>query len=411
MSTHDAPPPGIPDGSGDDEMRRMSCYTTPPARTLELLEEARSRCPVAQSDEFDGFHLLLDHADVKRAAADHETFSSEPQVLRPMVPRNPVPGLETDPPRHKEWRAIYNGAITAKTPEAMEPYVRADVDCHIDDFIERGSCDLIAELAEPVPAEAICRLMGIDEELVPEVRRLALAMFAAQGDPEQFERRLADFGAVTVAEVRRREAEPRDDYLTALTSKEVEGRRLDDDDYVMLMAAFLGAGHHSTTSAMSSLIFQVFSDPDIRDQLMRDPDRIPTAVEETLRLRPSFFGFFRRAKTPTAVAGVEIAAGDDVYLSWAAANRDPAMFQSPAEFRMDRGRNRHLTFGFGIHTCPGAPLARMELRVCVEQLLRRLPDLRLGVDELEYEFGGGDYAFAATLPATFTPGRPERAGA
>ena len=313
-----------------------------------------------------------------------------------------------DPPRHAAWRAIFNGAITAKTAKMMEPLVRADIGHHIDAFIERGSCDLIHELAEPVPAEAICRLVGIDDILVPKVRETALAMFAAQGNPEEFGRRQAAFAEVTVSEVHKRRLNPRDDYLTQLASVEIEGRCLDDNDYVVLLAAFLGAGHHSTTSAMASLVYEVFSKPQVRDELKREPSKISNAIEEALRLHPPFFGFFRRATKATQVGGVEIPAGADVYMGWAAANRDPKVFEAPTAYQVNRPHNRHLAFGFGIHSCPGAALARMELRVLLEELLRRLPDMRVEVDNPVYNFGGGDYAFIATLPVTFTPAAPER---
>ncbi|WP_236796059.1 cytochrome P450 [Amycolatopsis sp. GM8] len=381
-----------------------SCYTATPARSMALFEETRARRPVAHSDEHDGFHVLVRYDDVKEATADHETYSSEPQVLRPMLPRKPIPALEMDPPRHRTWRALFNNAVKPRTIRELEPLVRADIGRHIDSFIEDGHTDLVTSLAEPVPAEAICRLVGIDDELVPEIRELALAMFAAQGDPEEFGRRQAQFGAVTVREVHKRRAEPRDDYLTELGQADVEGRRLDDDDLVVLLAAFLGAGHHSTTSAMSSLIREVFSAPDILAGVRRDPAKIPAAVEEALRLRPPFYGFFRRAAKPVTVAEVAVGTGDDVYLGWAAANRDPAMFADPGEFRLDRDRNRHLSFGHGVHVCPGAPLARMELRVALEELLRRTPDLRIELAEPVYEFGGGDYAFLPALPVSFTPG-------
>jgi len=394
--------------SMSDDTRGWSCYTTPPARSLELFEEARKKCPVARSDEHQGFYMLLNYDDVKSAMANFRTFSSEPQVLRPMLPRKPVPALEMDPPRHTAWRAIFNGAITPKTAPTMEPFVRADINRHIDGFIEKGSCDIVHELAEPVPAEAICRLVGVDEALVPKVRKAALAMFAAQGNPEEFGKKQAEFGAVTVSEVHARQANPRDDYLTRLAGMEVEGRRLDDNDYVVLLAAFLGAGHHSTTSAMASLIYEVFSKPEIRDALKADPGRIPVAVEEVLRLRPPFFGFYRRTTKSTTVAGTEIPAGCDVYMGWAAANRDPKVFDSPTEFRIDRPSSRHMSFGFGLHTCPGATLARMELRVLLEELLRRIPDLKVATDKPLYQFGGGDYSFMAALPVTFTPGKPER---
>ena len=387
-----------------EDTRHWSCYTTPPARSLEIFEDARPRCPVAHSGEHDGFYMLLKYADVKNAMADNQTFSSEPQVLRPMLPRKPIPALEMDPPRHGTWRALFSAAITAKTPREMEPFVRSDINAHIDAFIEKGACDIVAELAEPVPAETICRLVGIDDALVPAVRKAAIEMFAAQGDPEEFGRKQAAFAAVSVTEIHERRARPREDYLTRLANTEVEGRRLDDNDFVVLLAAFLGAGHHSTTSAMASLINEVFSRPAVRDLLRNEPGKIPLAVEETLRLRPPFFGFFRRATKPVSISGTEIPQGCDVYMGWAAANRDPTAFEAPTEFNMQRPQNRHLTFGYGIHSCPGSALARMELRVLLEELLRRTPDLKVHTDAPVYQFGGGDYSYLPALAVTFTAG-------
>ncbi|MGV3768632.1 MAG: cytochrome P450 [Sphingobium phenoxybenzoativorans] len=385
------------------DTKGWSCYTTPPAESLELFESARARCPVAHSSEHDGFYMLLDHKDVRKAMADYRTFSSEPQVLRPMLPRKQIPALEMDPPRHSAWRALFNAAVTTATPAAMEPFVRQDVRRHIASFIGKGSCDIVAELAEPVPAETICHLVGIDDDKVPPIREAALAMFAAQGDPEEFGRRQAVFGALTVTEVHERRARPREDFLTSLADVEVEGRPLDDNDYVVLLSAFLGAGHHSTTSAMASLIYEVFSRPDVRDLLIRDPGKIPVAVEEALRLRPPFFGFFRRTTKAVDVQGVEIPAGKDVYMGWAAANRDPQIFECPAEFSIDRPASRHFSFGFGIHICPGAPLARMELCVMLEELLTMIPDMRIESGVPVYQFGGGDYSFIPELHVSFAP--------
>jgi cytochrome P450 len=386
-----------------DDIKDWSCYTTSPTRSLEVFEEARKHCPLPHSAQHEGFFMLLNYTDVRSAMMDYRTFSSEPQVLRPMLPRKCIPALEMDPPRHTAWRAIFNEAITPQTAPAMEAFVREDVNRHIDRFIARGSCDIVHELAEPVPAETICRLVGIDDALVPRVRETALAMFAAQGNPEEFGRRQADFAAVAVSQVHERQKHPRDDYLTRLAGVQIEGRSLDDNDYVVLLAAFLGAGHHSTTSAMASLIYEVFSRPAVRDALLETPAKITVAVEEALRLRPPFFGFFRRTTKPTVLKDTPIPAGHDVYMGWAAANRDPSTFESPTEFKLDRTTNRHMAFGFGIHTCPGASLARMELRVVLEELLRRTPDLQVATDAPLYEFGGGDYAFIASLPVTFTP--------
>jgi cytochrome P450 len=385
------------------EASDWSCYTSQPADSLALFEAARARCPVAHSEEHDGFYMLLDYRDVRRAMADHRAFSSEPQVLRPMLPRKPVPALEMDPPRHGAWRAIFNAAVTPKTPAAMEPTVRADVRRHIAAIAPLGQCDIVAALCEPVPAETICHLVGIEDAHVPAIREAALAMFAAQGDPEAFGQRQAEFAAVTVSEVHERRARPRDDFMTSLAEMTVEGRSLDDDDYVVLLAAFLGAGHHSTTSGMASLIREVVARPAVRDRLIAEPALIPVAVEEALRLRPPFFGFFRRTTSAVEVAGVAMPAGHDVYIGWAAANRDPAIFPDPDHFRLDRENSRHMSFGFGIHNCPGAALARMEMRVALEELLAAFPDIRLDGDVPDYRFGGGDYAYLPELRIAYTP--------
>ena len=389
------------DGMAD--LGDWTCYNTSPAVSVAMFDEARSKCPVARSTGYEGFYLLLDHSTVRRAMTDHRTYSSRPQVLRPMLPRKPIPALEMDPPQHGAWRAIFNAAITAKTPEAMEPFVRADIRKHIDGFIETGECDVVRDLAEPVPAETICHLVGIEAASVPLIRDRAMAMIAAQGEPDLFGQRLAEFAEVTVSEVHRRRIEPRDDFLTAMAGMTVEGRSFEDDDYVVLLAAFLGAGHHSTTSAMSSLVYEIFSRPDVRDQLIADPTKIATAVEETLRLRPPFFGFFRRTTKAIETDGISIASGSDVYVGWAAANRDPSVHKDASAFSLERANTRHMSFGFGIHTCPGAPLARMELRVLVEELLATVPDLQVPAKSPTYQFGGGEYAFIPSLPITFKP--------
>lgn len=381
---------------------QWSCYTATPAETLALFETARG-CPVAHSDAHDGFTMLLDYKSVRKAMADHRRFSSEPQVLRPMLPRKPIPALEMDPPRHSGWRAIFNAALPPGTPERMEGFIRSDIRRHLSRIAPLGQCDIVAELCEPVPAETICHLMGVDEDKVPAIRKAAIAMFEAQGDPDLFGARQAAFGALTLPEVHARRTAPRDDYLTRLAELEVEGRKLDDDDYVVLFAAFLGAGHHSTTSAMASLIWAVFSSPELRARIDADRGLLPRAVEEALRLYPPFFGFFRRTTCPVEVNGVTLPAGGDVYMGWAAANRDPAEFEHPDRFDIDRPNLRHMSFGFGIHSCPGAALARMELKVLLEELLDTLPDLQVDAARPVWEFGGGDYNAIHHLPITYLP--------
>ncbi|WP_285189204.1 hypothetical protein [Rhodococcus sp. MEB041] len=137
--------------------------------------------------------MMLDHTTVRAAAADHRRFSSEPQVLRPILPRPSLAALEMDPPRHGDWRALCDQAVTPHVVDVLEPMVRADVDKHLDEVMPGGRADLVADLANAVPAETICRLVGIDDDLVPEVRDRAIAMFAARGNPVPFRGNLCAF--------------------------------------------------------------------------------------------------------------------------------------------------------------------------------------------------------------------------
>ena len=146
----------------------------------------------------------------------------------------------------------------------------------------------------------------------------------------------------------------------------------------------------------------VLSRPEILTRLRERPSLIPVAIEESLRISPPFYGFYRRVAEPTTLSGVDLQPGDNVLLNWRAANHDPAQFEQPEQFRLDRGANRHVAFGWGIHLCVGAPLARLEMKVALEQLLKRIPDLRL-VNEPTYRFGGAGAVYLDEVRVRFTP--------
>jgi cytochrome P450 len=155
---------------------------------------------------------------------------------------------------------------------------------------------------------------------------------------------------------------------------------------------------------MSSLLFHLLSQPDRGAAALADERLLSAAVEETLRLNTPFHHFRRVTTCPVEIAGTSVPQGADVMLNYAAANRDPEVFDRPDDFIPDRKPNPHLGFGFGVHTCVGAPLARMELRIAVPELFRCLPDLRLEPADVRWEFLGGSLAFVRELRAVFTPG-------
>ncbi|QHG85537.1 cytochrome P450 (plasmid) [Rhodococcus rhodochrous] len=390
------------------ELENYSSYNTTPDEAMDLFERARAAgCPVAHSKELGGFYLVLDYDDVKKLHADWETFSNSPTVVLPVAERPGFPPIEFDPPENTPWREIINQGFNVDTPAKVEAGVREDINRLIDQFASRGTCDLVTELCEEVPTLALCRVIGFDLNKRDTVRELTARIVQDMQDPEKGAKAFMDFAAFGYQEVRARVEDPRDDFLTALSHARLNGEPLDALQIGQIMNSFLIAGHGTSVAAMASLFYEVLTRPEVRRRLADDAELIPSAVEENLRLHPPFFGLYRRATRDVELGGVTVPEGSYLQACWAGANRDPKVYDNPNEFDLDRkfGRkNRHLTFGFGIHACPGAPTARMELRLALEEVLRRLPDIRLSdPDAVEYQFLGTETSAIVTLPAEFTP--------
>ncbi|MBN9633994.1 MAG: cytochrome P450, partial [Actinobacteria bacterium] len=251
------------------------------------------------------------------------------------------------------------------------------------------------------------RVIGFDPEKRSTVREMTLRVVADFEDPEKGPQAFMDFAMFGAGEVMARAENPKDDFLTELSRAELNGKPLGPLEIGQIMNSFLIAGHGTSVAAMASLLHEVLSRPELTQRLKDNPELIPSAVEETLRLHTPFFGLYKRATRDVELGGVTIPQDSYIQACWAAANRDPKVYDNPDQFDVDRkfGRkNRHLTFGFGVHACPGAPTARMELRVALEELLKRLPDITLdNPGAVTYEFRGTETAAIPTLPATFTP--------
>ena len=389
----------------------FSWNTMTPTEAMEMCRRARGLDGLVHSDVDGGFHLVARYDDVVQVMDDPATFSSHPTVLRPVSPGVPsFPALEYDPPGHGPWREVYRELVNPRTVKRLAGQVRSDVDAYIDRVIESGHADLQRDLAEYVPADTICRAAGIDDmELANRIRITTMAALDVSGrDPEAFPVKMADFAALVLPLLEERRSSPREDFLTRLLTAEPEGRPLTEPELVGALFGLLAAGHHSTGSAMSSLFFDVLSRPEVKRQVQADPKLIPTVIEESLRMDSPFYGFYRRVTTPVTVGGTALEAGDSVCVGWASANRDADAFPDADEFRLDRTRNKHVAFGYGIHTCVGAPLARLEMQIGLQQVLTRMPDVELTTTDSPKHFGGAGTTFREGLPVRFTPG--ERVG-
>jgi cytochrome P450 len=379
-----------------------------PREALALFDDARGRCPVAYSEERGGYYLLMGYQDVKGAHSNWQQFSTEPSIMRPLSEKPPLPPLEYHPPVHTAWRKLFTEAFNNKTPARIEADVRADVATRIDDFSPRGECELVSEYIRPIPLNALCMTLGIDpnSEKADQFHEFANGFLDTFSKPAEFPAALGAIMEFGIAEVLSRRQHPRDDYLTWLAHAELDGKPVGPEEIGPVMASMLVAGHETSVNGLAGVLYEVLRRPAIRDQLIADPTLLRAAVDEGMRIHTPFFGFYRRALEDTEVSGVTIPAGADVLLCWAAANRDPEVYPEPGEFRLDRnpGRNRHLSFGFGIHACPGQAAAQMEMHVAVTELLRRLPDIELqSPEEVEFFFTGGESCAIKELRARFTP--------
>lgn len=389
------------------EMGQFNHHESSIEEMWKLYSQLHSGCPVVHSDALGGFYMLAGYDDVKDAASRWGEFSSAGGIFLPKAPFR-VAAIEFDPPEHDFWRGLYREVLRRSTYKSFAERLEQHIHNLIGEFAGRGHADLVAELTDPLPVLSICELIGIHEpERAREVRRIALDAFEATGDPAATGEAFGVFAAFCMSEVNARRAQPRDDFLTRLGTGTADGtedgRPLEDAEIVNLLIGFLIAGHHTTSSAMSSMLLHAASDHELRQRLIDQPDLIPKMVEEAVRLDTPLHGFFRQTTRDVDVDGVPIPARSEVMLNYAAANRDPAVFDHPESLDIDRPKNPHLGFGFGIHTCVGAQLARQELQTTLRIVLAELPDLTLTDEAITRLWSGGNLYMIDRLPVTFTP--------
>jgi cytochrome P450 len=283
--------------------------------------------------------------------------------------------LEHDGDEHWQQRQLLAAAVGAKPSTVPVDLIAACLEPLLVAIDWTQPVDLMAALANPLPLDVIFALMGADPEFKPEMKELVDALIwrraTTHGDPAA---RVHDIAREMVA---RRQAEPRQDWITAL------GASLTQDEQVAAVVSLITGGHHSTSRGLGSLLARVLTEPGLRARLLTDPTLIGAAVDETLRLHTPLPEFSRTAVAAVNVCGAAVAEGQAVSMRYDDGNRDPAVFDDPEAFRLDRRRSQHLAFGFGPHRCVGTHLARAELTMALEALLAAAPGLRL-IEELDW---------------------------
>ena len=365
----------------------------------------RDRCPVAHSDEYGGFWVLTRYEDVHAATRDTTTYSSLPTVTLPPVgaPKPFIP-VESDPPEHQKYRSLLNPVFSARRIEGLEPRIRAAAVELIDRFAGAGEADLAQQLGFPLTAQVLTWFLGIPPEDVERFRTWSLGLITVGAPDEELALQM-EIRDYYLALIRDRATNPTGDLASQLLAATIDDRPVTEDEVLDLYLTLTGAGAETTASAANHTFVLLDRHPEIRKELTADPSLIPGAVEELLRYITPVPGFRRTVTQAVEVEGVQLAKGDLVWLSWLSANHDERVFPDADQLDIHRESNRHLAFGAGVHRCPGAPLARLQLRVMLEELLARVPEYRV-VDPESIVIEQGQSRVIRSVPVTFaTSGR------
>ena len=366
----------------------------------------RSECPVARSTMGEAPVVLISrYEDVNWALRHPEYFTSAGGSLN--LGEQPLIPLEFDPPEHTKYRRLLSPEFVPREITKLEPEMRRIVRGLIEGVAGRGSCDFHEEIATPLPSQIFLALMGLPREDLPRFLRWRDDSIRPDVDPGDFEgaqriraqtaHEISDYFRQTIAHLRE---QPSNTLLSRIVHSTVEGRALTEAELLGISHLLLLGGLDTVTATLDCMVAYLADHPEQRQRLVDDPSLIPAAVEELLRWLTPVMVVPRSIKQDVEMGEVELKAGDGVMLVIGAANGDESEFTDP-EVDFDRHPNRHVAFGGSNHSCLGAHLARLELRVAIEELHRRIPDYRVP-EGIEVHFSPG-IRQADHLPLEFPP--------
>lgn len=367
----------------------------------------RTNAPVYR-DERNGIWGISRHRDVLAVEKQTRRYSSA-SGSRPLITSGDSM-INKDDPDHTTQRKLVAARFTPRSVRQHEDHVRDIVTGLIDEIAAAGHAEVVADLAAPLPAIVICELLGFDRARWADCKRWSEVTMANAGyrpdDPNApggSMDAVYEFAGEVLELIKARRAEPRDDLISVWTQSELDGRPMPDAEIVQDALLLLDGGAETTRSVIGTTVLGLIRHPDQRDVLIAEPSTIGrTGVEEMIRWVSPILNMRRTATEDHEFHGQAIRAGDELLLLYGAANRDETVFAEPDRFDVRRSHNHHVAFGFGTHFCLGANLARLEIRIMFEELLRRLPDFRLAGPEPEVVPG----YFTRTLkelPIEFTP--------
>jgi len=299
----------------------------------------------------------------------------------------------TDPPKHTRLRNLVNKAFTVKAVEAMRPRVVEIVDALLDEVASRGSLDVIPEFTFPLPVAVISEMLGLPAEDRDSIKawsiQLQALVFGSVSDSDRYRRAeegMRSFAEYVRAAIAQRRADPSEDLISQFIAARDANDQLSEDELIATVILMIFGGHETTTGMIANGLWALLFHEGEWERVRADPTLVPKAVEEMLRFEGPSKAQMRTVVDDVALGNKTLKAGDRVLLVQSAANRDPSQFENPDLFDVTRHPNPHVAFGYGIHYCVGAPLARLEAQVALERLIARFPTLTL--DTREPRWGG-----------------------
>ena len=381
----------------------------------------RREAPVWFHDRPGGepFWSLTRYEDCKAVHTNPMLFSSERHgiVLRTTealavaeLGLNPIernkPMIHTDPPRHQPLRKTISHNFTPRAVAQREDDIRAVITTLLDSVIEQGACDFVRDVAVEFPLVVTANMLGVPQSDRGKLFEWTNKMADVSLPPEQGLEMMTEMAGYLVGLVSERRERPTDDLLSRLIHAEVDGEKLNDIEIVVHFAQLMAGGNETTRNAFAGGLLALIENPDQRQALLDDPSLIGSTVEEILRWHTPIMHNVRTATEDVELRGARIEEGQRLALWHVAANRDPAVVPDPDSFDISRGGVKHMSFSGGRHFCLGNQLARLELRICIAETLRRMPDMALAGPV--GRFPNNTFHWMTSMPVSFTPGPVSR---
>ena len=343
----------------------------------EVYRALRAGCPVAHSNAWGGFWALTTYPDVKRALAEPDVFiTSKQNVVPKLAFTGRRPPLHLDPPEHTPYRRALNPLLKPERIAILEPAIRKMASELLQPLVAAGGGDICADYSSHLTIRVFAHWMNVPQDMVADLQQIGraynIAVQSANGEMvRETSLKLYDIARSMIEQRRREPLNPATDPTTALLAARMDGQPFPDDMILGTIRQVLVVGIIAPTLMVGNIAVHLARHPDLQTRLRNEPELMPRAIEEFLRLYTPYRGFARTANRDVQFQGRTIKEGEPIALLFASANRDESVFSNPDEFMLDRPNIAdHLAFGMGPHVCAGVSLARLQLRIATEELLK-----------------------------------------